>query len=994
MTRRIVSAELVGRADAVEQVLAAFASAEAGEPRHGLVSGEAGVGKTRLLTRTGELVGERGARVLLGGCVSMGDAALPFAPYAEIVRRLVAQDGVAKTAALAGRSAEDLARLVPSLSSGDETPKQELWAQSRLYESLLELFQRLAAREPLLIQLEDLHWADAGTLAATAFLFRAIRDEPIVIVCTIRSDEVTRRHPLRPWIAEVGRSGRVERMDLERLTATESAELVRNITGTDQPAAALVDIHRRSDGNPFFVEELLASGADEDRFLPLSLRDVLLTRVDAMEPSAQELLSVAAIGGREVDHDMLLAVAGRSDTSSTKDLAALVEASLVVPLAASGRDGWAFRHALVQEAVHDALLPPQRRRLHREYAERLEQRGDAASGDVRLLVQLAQHWREARDDRALDASIRAGDAAMTSYAFSTAAQEYDHALDLWADTVTVGDDAIDHIDLLAKEGRAASYAGDSRRAVTVARQAMSELADDADPARCSKLGLRLARALWNSGDWSASLEAYEEALTAAPPRPHLSRIHALAGLGQAYMLFGWPSRSRPLCGEAIELARSVGARDLESHGLTTLAMDLAGMGESEAAIEAIDRALDIAIELGLPGHIGRAYADKGDVLAWSGYPERALESSRVGIKTAIDLGMEISYGTFIRLGAVSFAYLVGEWGEAAELLAAADHSGDMSVGTEAYRAEYALGFLVSSGAPDAAAVWRKARQMYSEHPGNASSIPTFVAAIEAACFEERFEDAVELADEGLELLRKIDGFNRVDDLARAASRPLAEVGRRAAMANDHEAFVAARDRLDSLIETMRVSRARMAMPTVALDAVLDAQEAQVHMERQRLSGDATVEGWRAVAARWHAIGYPYLEAYPLWRAAQAADSSGERKAAVGALKDAHAIAARLGARPLMIQLDVVARKLRVRLDAKAVAEASAPIGADFGLTSREREVLSLVTAGRTNRQIAEELFISESTAGVHVSNILSKLGVSSRTQAATVSISQGLVEPS
>ena len=365
------------------------------------------------------------------------------------------------------------------------------------------------------------------------------------------------------------------------------------------------------------------------------------------------------------------------------------------------------------------------------------------------------------------------------------------------------------------------------------------------------------------------------------------------------------------------------------------------------------------------------------MLAWAGYPERALEASRLGIKTVSDLGMETSYGTFIRLNAVSFACTVGAWGEAAELLAAADRSADPSVGTEAYRAEYALGYLVSSGAPEAAAVWRKAHQMRSEHPSNATSIPTLTAAIEAACFEERFEEAVELAEEGLDLLRKIDGFNRVDDLARAASRPLADVGRRAVMANDEDAFVAARDRLDSLIELMRVSRARMAHPSEALDAVFDAGEAQVQMERQHLNDDATVEGWRAVAARWHAIGYPYLEAYTLWRAAQATDGSGERRAAVDALKEAYAIAARLGARPLMIQLDVVARKLRVRLDVRTVS-ASVPAATDFGLTSREREVLSSVAAGRTNRQIAEELFISESTAGVHVSHILSKLGVSSR----------------
>ena len=460
------------------------------------------------------------------------------------------------------------------------------------------------------------------------------------------------------------------------------------------------------------------------------------------------------------------------------------------------------------------------------------------------------------------------------------------------------------------------------------------------------------------------------------------------------MLFGWLGRSRPLCEEAIELARSVGAHDLEGHGLNTLAVDLAGMGEPEAAIEAIDRALDIAVGLGLPDDIGRAYVNKGDVLAWAGYPERALEASRAGIKIVSGLGMETSYGTFIRLNAVSFAYTVGEWGEAAELLAAADRSADPSVGTEAYRAEYALGYLVSSGASEAAAVWRNAHQMRSEHPNSAWSLPTLTAAIEAACFEERFEEAVELAEEGLDLLRTINGFNRVDDLVRAASRPLADVGRRAAMANDDDAFEEARDRLDSLIELMRVSRARMAHPSWALNAVFDAGEAQVQMERQRLCGDATAEGWRAVATRWHAIGYPYPEAYALWRAAQATDSSDERSASVDALKGAHAIAVRLGARPLMLQLDLVARKLRVRLDVRAASEASVPASTDFGLTSREREVLSLVGAGRTNRQIAEELFISESTAGVHVSHILSKLGVSSRTQAARVAISQGLVATS
>jgi tetratricopeptide (TPR) repeat protein len=444
--------------------------------------------------------------------------------------------------------------------------------------------------------------------------------------------------------------------------------------------------------DPYFVEELLASGVHEDRFLPSSLRDVLLARVDALEPSAQDLLAVAAIGGREVDHDLLVAVAGRPDRDSTDDIRVLVDAGLLVPLSAPDHDGYAFRHA---------LLPPERRRLHRAYAERLQEREDAGSADASLLLRLAHHWREARDPRALEASIRAGDAASASYAYANAVGEYDHALALWDDMERPRDDGLDHVELLARAGRTAYLAGQNRRSATVARQAMNELGEGADGARRAELGFLLGPALWVTGDWRASLKAYEQAMEAAPPPPHLARIRALAGLGQAYMLFGWLGRSRRLCEEAVELARSVGARDLEGHALNSLSVSLAGMGESEAAISAIDEALAIGEELGIPDDIGRAFVNRGDILSWAGYPDRALESTLQGIRTTLDLGIESSYGTYLRINGVMFAYVIGEWDQAGELLARAGRSADASDGTESYRAEYALGLLVSSGDPDA-----------------------------------------------------------------------------------------------------------------------------------------------------------------------------------------------------------------------------------------------------------------------------------------------------
>ena len=204
MVRRMTSPVLVGRSELVDQLEEAVSSAAEGEPRHAVIGGEAGVGKTRLLGEMRARAEASGARVLVGGCVTMGSEGLPFAPYTEIIRSLVAQDGAAAVIAAAGRAAPDLARLVPTLDTGEAGPSQEMWAQTRLHEALFDLFRRLSERRPLVLQLEDLHWADAGTLAATSFLLRAIHDEPITIVATFRVDEVTRKHPVRPlWRFQV-----------------------------------------------------------------------------------------------------------------------------------------------------------------------------------------------------------------------------------------------------------------------------------------------------------------------------------------------------------------------------------------------------------------------------------------------------------------------------------------------------------------------------------------------------------------------------------------------------------------------------------------------------------------------------------------------------------------------------------------------------------------------------------------------------------------------
>ncbi len=991
MAARITSAELVGRTEALEQLLAPLTDPAVAQARHVVVTGEAGVGKSRLLVRAGEVAKEAGVSVLAGGCVSMGDAVLPFAPYAEVIRDLVAQDGSVQAAGMAGWGARDLARLVPALGGSEGPEEADSVGQLRLFEALLDLLRRVASRGPLMVQLEDMHWADAGTLAATSFLFRSIRDEPVSIVCTVRADEIGGHQELRRWLVESSRSERVRRLELEPLDADESKELVRNITGNDLAPTALEDIHRRSDGNPYYIEELLASGAAGDRYLPTSLREVLLARVDGLDGRSQRLLAVAAVGGREVDHGVLLAVDGRSQRDITDDLERLVQVGLLTPVSTSSRDGYAFRHALLQEAVLGSMIPSERRRLHGEYAAVLEARGDTASRDVQLLVGLAHHWREARSDRALRGSIQAGDAAMDAYAFATAGVEFDHALELWDDAAGARPDDLDRVDLLVRSSLAAWYAGEHRRAVAHAREALGELDDEAS--RRTEIGVLLARTLFNSGDWSGAVEVFEQALEAAPPPPDLARIKALAGLGQGYMLLGWLARSRPLCEEAIALARHIGARDLEGHALDTLSICLAGLGEIDPAIEAIDSALAIAEELSLPEEIGRALINRTDVLDWAGRTREALERVHEGVSVTASLGLESSIGVLLRYNGVRCAYLVGEWGEAADLLAEADRLASPDIGTEAYRAEYALNYLVSVGAPEATTTWNRARQMRSEHPPTVTSTTPYAAAIEAACYEERYDEAVEIGEECLELLQQIDGQWRLHEVGLAMAWPLAELGRAAKALKAMDRWHSTRARLDSLIKTMRQTRDGYAEPTGPLRQVLLAYDAHVETERRRLDGTDTAEEWQAVAVRWQDVERPLFEAYAQWRASQAADAAGQHEMAERALRRSHKIAHGLGARPLLDLLDRTARKLRIRLGTDHGPTGSADAQSPYGLTRREQEVLQLVATGRTNAQIGEALFISPSTAGVHVSNILSKLGVSTRTEAASVAVRDGLARP-
>ncbi len=348
---RVSSPLFIGRQSELETLTDAVAEAADGQASVMLIGGDAGIGKTRLVTEVAERARASGALVLEGGCVSLGDGGgLPFAPIVEALRRLPARLAEDPTGTLGtiddlrSPATAELGRLIPELGSslGAEQAAFDRpeWIQARIFEGVLSLLRSLGERAPVVLILEDLHWADGSTRDITSFLARNARTERLLVVGTYRTDELNRRHPLRPWLAEMERLPRVRRIELARFGRAELEAQIAAILDHAPPAGLIATVERRTEGNPFFVEELLASGADEPGHgLPQTLRDVLLSRVTALSDPAQRLLGVAAVAGRTVDSDLLATVAGSPEAELEDAVRDALAAQILVndPVLARGR---------------------------------------------------------------------------------------------------------------------------------------------------------------------------------------------------------------------------------------------------------------------------------------------------------------------------------------------------------------------------------------------------------------------------------------------------------------------------------------------------------------------------------------------------------------------------------------------------------------------------------------------------------------------------------
>lgn len=994
----VASPDFVGRARELAQLTEVLEAAAAGEPGFVLIGGESGVGKSRLVTEFSGRADADGARVLAGDCVDLGGGELPYAPLVGALRAVSGEE----LSDILGRGVRELAPLLPQLESEEATPGASALAQARLFELLLALTGGLGRERPLVLIIEDAHWADPSTRDFLTFLVRNRRRERLLVLVTYRTDELHRRHPLRSFLAEADRSRTTRRLNLERFTRHELTELLAGILGAPPAPALVEDLFERAEGNPFFTEELLAAGGGAaDGRLPDNVRDALMLRIESLSPEAQTALRVAAAAGARVRHGLLVAAAPLDSAALLGGLREAVAHHVLIQ--EPDGDTYRFRHALLREAIADDLLPGERGPLHAALGRALAADPGLSVSGRGVAAELAAHWTAAHDlPRAFAASAQAGEEAERMAAFAEANAHFERAAELWdAVSPEQREAGPSRVELLRRAAEAAYLSGDGDRAAALGRAALALVDPEREPMRAAILRERIGRFLWVSGLSEDALAELAAAVALMPAdAPAAERARVLGAEGHVLMLVGRGVEARDRCERALTLAREAGARFEECQILNTLGPTQAGTGSGDEALASLRRARELADELGDPIEITRSYINLAEVVDRTGRPGEAIETLRAGIAWARREGIHAVLPLLI--GELA-ARLVrrGEWDEAAAILPEALSAPvSWGIGRESALAEFAR---LQALRGDGAAVERLLKEVERDQRQALGAMwtgPLAVARAEAAVWEGRPE-AVRVVVEA-ELARRQPG----DDTAAVYLAPLVAAGARA------EADLAARARAvgDPAVEADALTRASR-LVDVGRELIIDelAAEPELYMETvnaeyERAAGRASAETWARVGAAWDEYGNAFAAAYARWRQAELTLAAGGPRGAVpGVLAAAHAVAVRLGAAPLRRELEDLARRARIGLTDPSVPEGgeTAPVATDgaaaaaerVGLTARELDVLRLLAAGATNREIAARLYISQKTVTVHVTRILSKLDARTRVEAAGLAQRLGLLEP-
>jgi DNA-binding CsgD family transcriptional regulator len=982
-----INSRLIGRDEELATLLAAVRDAAQGHPTLAFVAGESGIGKSRLLGELSRHAREDGARVLCGECIELGDGELPYAPLISALRPLV-RAGEPALLDLPAAAREELAALLPGLADPTSAPsdagterleRHRNQAQGRLFEALLTAIDRLSRDTPVVLVIEDVHWADRSTRDFLSFLGRNLADERVLVALSYRPDELHRRHPLRPLLAILERTPQARRIELSGLQPEDIATMAREVLGTGASAEMIGRLVRRSDGNALFIEELLSAGPGP---LAPSLSDALMVRVERLPAPAQEVVRVLAIA-QPADHALLEELANLAEPELRTALRDAIAGHVV---AVDSNDRYTFRHVLLREVVYDDLLPGERSELHRATARALQARlpGDGGPG---LAAAIAHHFHRSGDQpEALRSAILAADSALDTHAEADAAQLLERALELWgrvAEPEALTDpEHLDHVDLLLRTARAHRNTDDARR-VTLLNEALKEArAADVDDPRVPLLLQQRALAEWGLGRGEASRRSLDLARRLlADDAPATERIALTISRMKLATLQSRYGETIALAEEVLpQLPDTPAGALLRADAYNNYGIALIMTDAHEEGVARLRDAAQLARTAGDGVLLSIAYINLGDALHLSG---RSEEASAVAAEALEDVDPNVPGRAWIPTFAAELAIDLGDFAAAdAHLRDVGRVSGNGRVNIELRRAELALyrgeddvarasieeieALLVDSLEPQFVAVAGVLRAELDRRNGH------------PVCARE----AVESALERLEFCS--DDTVRLGRLALTGVAIEADLAQRARDLGDAAAEADAIARADLML-----SRAQAAADAGRPMEVAYHVTAKAHALRARAAdpGDA----WSTAAERWTALLRPLATAAAQRYAAEACLAHGRREEAAAAAGTALASARQLGAIWLVGELEGLIARARLSVEDANGAGAVAADDADpFDLTPRERQVLTLVARGATNREIGTELYMAEKTASVHVSRILAKLDVRSRTEAAAVAHRLGL----
>ncbi|MEQ6902787.1 AAA family ATPase [Nocardioides sp. YIM 152588] len=964
---------LVGREAELGSLVDLLESPDAGAAV--LLSGDAGVGKTRLLMELRDLARARGWQVLAGHCLDFGESALPYLPFSEVVGRVAAVDPelLARVAAehpaitrlQPGRRTRSGAVAEPAADIGTPTDRADLFV------AVQALLEAAAEEAPVLLVIEDVHWADRSTRDMLGFLFARPFSRQVRLIASYRSDDLHRRHPLRRQVAEWSRLPSLDRLALAPLSEPSVRALVGQLAPDGLAEPAIRGIIDRAEGNAFFVEELVASQGRAA--VPEDLADLLLVRLDPLTDETRQVVRAISAAGRRVSHDLVAAVVGLPGP----ELEAAVRQAVEMNVLESGPRHYSFRHALLAEAVYDDLLPGERVRLHGQYVAALT--AGTAPGTA---AELALHARRANDlDRAASASIEAGDEAMSVGGPDEAARHYEQALELLADAERAERLGVDLSRLATRAADALGLSGATQRAAELLAAHLDRLPPAGITAEADRARARL---LSQYAGWLTLIESEVdpvalsiEAAALAPTGQEPLRAKVLATHARVLHWAGKVEDAEAVAAEALALAERLAMPALASEVATTLGL-LSGEGGDvrsalEKAVERADAAGATTAGLRARYLLARSFQDEGDWDQAIHWFEAAMGlGARAGLPWA-------PYAMESRWQLALVCWQRGDWDRALELVAPTASAPEIPAAlVEPVRLE-----IQAARGEDVAPQLRRLRRTWPEEGG----VAVFSAGIEIWLAASRGDAAAAIAvyDDVLRVLRTIWSEN-FGARVRLAAQTVAAIARQASStsAAERERLAVVANRLlgegEAVVRAYRAGGRGWAVEGQAWSARLRAETLRVRWlaDADPPTRAELVDAWRETVEAFERFGHVPETARVRAGYAGVLRACGDAAAAQRQVEAAADAARGLGDRVLLEDLR--------GLGAAAPGPATAT-----RLTAREREILGLVAEGRSNGEIGRVLFISTKTVSVHVSNILGKLGAAGRTEAAAIARREGLL---